>query len=73
MSETDWRELSTAPTDVVVRLGKWDLFCGKLEWRETMGAPWEAGWFGRRKPTWYGREYTHWLPAPPPPKSEVAQ
>lgn len=66
MSETTWQPIETAPTDRMVRLGKWDLFSGKLEWRESAGAPWERSLFGRRL-TYCGREYSHWQPLPGPP------
>lgn len=63
---SEWKSIDSAPIDEAVIVGKWETFGGKLDWRESTGAAWERGFWGRKR-TYYGREYSWWKPLPPPP------
>jgi hypothetical protein len=69
MSEqSKWQPIETAPTNVRVLCGRWDIWMDRQEWRVSDGAVFESWFFGLlKKRTYHGREYSHWQPLPPPP------
>jgi hypothetical protein len=73
MNETDWLPIETAPTDEKVLCGGWEIYGDRKEWKTSDGRAWERYFFGLlRRPSYHGREFSHWKPLPPPPASIVA-
>jgi hypothetical protein len=68
---SNWQPIETAPTGQKVRLGKWYFaFDGKPIWMTSAAIAYEATFFGlSKRATFYGDEYTHWMPLPSPPEA----
>src|SRR5690606_9261734 len=67
---SEWKPIETAPGGVPVRVGKWEFWGGKNEWKENEGVAWRPRLFGLfRHYQYVGREYHYWKPLPPPPSS----
>lgn len=67
---TDWQPVETAPIDTRVEVGGWSVLFDKAEWRTNSGVARESYRFlfwTRVRLAYYGKEYTHWRPLPPPP------
>ena len=65
---SEWQPIETAPADVNLVLGHWNIWDGDNRWRERNGMAFESGFLGRKKMTYLGKEATHWKHVPPPPK-----
>lgn len=64
----NWKPIETAPPDTPVRVGKWEFWGGKKEWKENEGVVWRPRFFGLIKSREYvGKEYHFWKELPPPP------
>jgi hypothetical protein len=59
----DWHPIETSPSDEEVILGLWDSDDGlNYRWRA------KVGWAKVRNTKPPGRNFTHWMPIPQPPK-----
>lgn len=68
-----WHPIETAPTDQVVKVGRWEFHMNKDYWRISSGVVWETSLFGiMRRRTQFGKEYSHWTPLQEPPSYTVS-
>jgi hypothetical protein len=66
-SVMEWQPIETAPDNVHVELGFWEIYNGQRYWRTCTGIAWRSTcWGGRRRCKWEERA-THWRHTPPPP------
>lgn len=67
----EWMPIETAPADVRVMVGSWDVWAGKMKWIEDTGVVFERKFFGLFKTKNYiGHRYSYWRPLPSPPVSQ---
>ena len=65
-----WQPIETAPTNVPVRLGYWDIWNDRQTWCERDGIAYKRRYWLWRVRADYYEEATHWQPLPEPPCAE---